>query len=66
MALRVMIEEPAGGGRFIKVVLQPQVTVAAVEMIERARPLHAHAHALSFIANSVNFEVRHDPTFKMK
>jgi organic hydroperoxide reductase OsmC/OhrA len=37
------------------------VTVASADMIERATILHGEAHAKCFIANSVNFPVRHEP-----
>lgn len=54
--------ESADGGRFTEVVLHPAVTVAAQEMAETALALHADAHKACFIANSVNFPVRHEPT----
>ncbi|NJP33959.1 OsmC family protein [Micromonospora thermarum] len=49
------------GGRFTEVVLRPQVTVARPDMVETAVALHADAHRACFIANSVNFPVRHEP-----
>lgn len=55
---RGVMKETTGGGRFSLVVLQPRVTVASPDMIEKAMQLHASAHAHCFIANSVNFEVR--------
>jgi organic hydroperoxide reductase OsmC/OhrA len=57
----VMAEEADGGGRFTEVVLRPRVTVASASMIEAATALHAEANAKCFIANSVNFPVRHEP-----
>jgi organic hydroperoxide reductase OsmC/OhrA len=59
----VMIEQSCGSGRFSEVVLQPEVTVAAGTDLERARALHGEASRKCFIANSVNFPVRHDPSF---
>lgn len=53
---------PDGGGAFTEVVLRPRVTVAAAAMAEAAAELHAVAHARCFIANSVSFPVRHEPT----
>ena len=50
-----------GKVRFTEVVLRPRVTIAAGDA-ERARALHEKAHAHCFIANSVNFPVRHEPT----
>lgn len=51
-----------GSGRFREVVLHPLVTVADASMRAQADALHADAARLCFIANSVNFPVRHVPT----
>jgi organic hydroperoxide reductase OsmC/OhrA len=51
-----------GVTRFTEVVLRPRVTVAAGSDADKARALHARAHALCFIASSVNFPVRNEPT----
>lgn len=51
---------PDGSGRFREVVLHPSVRFA-VPPPDRAA-LHAEAHRLCFIANSVNFPVLVDPT----
>jgi organic hydroperoxide reductase OsmC/OhrA len=56
-----MAETADGGGHFTEVVLRPRVTVTAPEMVARATALHEGAHKLCFIANSVNFPVRHEP-----
>ncbi len=56
-----MTEEDDGGGRFTEVVLRPRVIIASPEMAEAAASLHKQAHAKCFIANSVNFPVRHEP-----
>lgn len=53
--------ETDGGGYFTEVVLRPEVTVQSAEMAETAMRLHADAHKACFIANSVNFPVRHKP-----
>lgn len=58
----VMVETEDGGGAFSEVVLRPHVTVASAAMAERAEALHAEASALCFIAGSMNFPVRHEPT----
>jgi len=50
-----------GSKRFVEVTLAPEVVIAAGDL-ERARDLHAQAHAECFIANSVNFPVRNRPT----
>jgi len=53
----VMEETADGSGRFVRVVLHPQVTLAPGADIEKARGLHHAAHAKCYIANSVNFPV---------
>lgn len=57
----VMIEETGGGGQFDSVTLRPQVLVSATSGIQAALALHDRAHALCFIARSVNFPVRVEP-----
>jgi len=61
-ATGTMTETPNGGGRFTEVILNPIVTVAQDDMITKANELHKKANELCFIANSVNFPVRHNPT----
>ena len=51
----------SGGGAFTEVVLRPRVTVADASMTDAATAAHAQAHEWCFIANSVNFPVRHEP-----
>jgi len=60
----VMVQGADGGGEFREVVLRPRVTVAEDSMVEAGAAQHARAHGLCFIARSVNFEVRHEPTVK--
>jgi len=60
-ATGAMSETPNGGGHFTEVVLNPVVTVKEVSMLEKANQLHHKASELCFIANSVNFPVRHQP-----
>jgi organic hydroperoxide reductase OsmC/OhrA len=57
-----MAETTDGGGHFTEVVLRPRVTVAEPAMADAARKLHAEASEKCFIASSVNFPVRHEPT----
>lgn len=57
-----MVETPDGSGHFEEVVLRPRVMVADQKHAERARELHKRAHHMCFIANSVNFQVRNEPT----
>ena len=61
-ATGVMRENGAGGGAFVEVILHPQVVVADAAMIDAAEQAHAQAHEWCFIANSVNFPVRHAAT----
>jgi organic hydroperoxide reductase OsmC/OhrA len=42
--------------------LRPVVEVGAQPMVDPAVALHDQAHRLCFIANSVNFPVRYEPT----
>ncbi len=61
-ATGTMVEDGAGGGAFTDVLLRPRVVVAEASMIAAAEAAHARAHAQCFIANSVNFPVRHEAT----
>ncbi len=58
------MEENNSGGKFIEVVLHPQVVVANAAMIEKANELHELANKKCFIANSCNFPVRHEAVIK--
>jgi len=55
---------PDGSGHFTEVTLNPIVTVAETQMIEKLEDLHAKANKLCFIANSCNFPIRHQATSK--
>jgi organic hydroperoxide reductase OsmC/OhrA len=48
--------------RFTDVLLVPRVTIAAGADSTKALALHHDAHAECYIANSVNFPVRNEPT----
>jgi organic hydroperoxide reductase OsmC/OhrA len=54
------------GGHFTEAVLRPRVEVAASDQVETAYALHAQAHERCFIANSVNFPVRHEPVIETR
>ena len=58
----VLLQNDDGGGNFTEVTLQPLVYVANENMIEKANALHVKANQKCFIANSVNFKVKHAPT----
>jgi peroxiredoxin-like protein len=51
-----------GKMRMVEIVLWPQVRVDDAGHIDKARELHAKAHANCFMSNSVNFEVKVEPT----
>lgn len=57
----VMLQEGIGG-HFTEVTLRPVVTVADPAHVELAASLHHEASAACFIAQSVNFPVRHEPS----
>ena len=61
-ALGTMNEGVAGGaGEFTAVVLSPIVRITDATQIDRAIELHTTAHAMCFIARSVNFAVTVQP-----
>ncbi len=62
----LMAETTDGGGHFTEVVLRPRVTVAEPAMADAAQALHEEASEKCFIASSVNFPVRHEPTVTMR
>jgi organic hydroperoxide reductase OsmC/OhrA len=57
-----MVEHPDGSGNFTEVVLRPRVTIAAGADADLAQRLHDRVDELCFIARSVNFPVRHEPS----
>jgi len=61
-ASAIMVEESNGSGRFTEVVLHPHVVVARQDMVQHINGLHKKANQYCFIANSVNFLVKHLPT----
>jgi len=75
MKLRVLDYEDAATGRidmkdgrirFVEAVLRPTVTLGAEADAAKAEALHAQAAAICFIANSVNFPIRHEPTTRKR
>jgi organic hydroperoxide reductase OsmC/OhrA len=55
-----MLETKSGSGHFTEVILRPRVKVATAAMLEKITELHHEANKYCFIANSVNFPVRHE------
>lgn len=65
-ATGIMDESSNGSGRFTQVTLNPVVIVAQDAMVDKANELHKKANEFCFIANSLNFPVKHNPTAKTK
>ena len=63
-AVGTMVEVKETGGHFTEVVLRPRVTLQAGSNAALAAQLHEKAHHLCFVANSVNFPVRVEPSFQ--
>ena len=61
----VVIEQPDGAGQFESVTLHPHAKLAPGSDEQIARRLHDAAAQMCFIARSVAFEVRHEPTFEI-
>jgi organic hydroperoxide reductase OsmC/OhrA len=61
----VMVETANGGGHFVEVVLRPEVTLEDECHRERVLTLHDDAHHHCFIASSVNFLVRCEPSARV-
>jgi organic hydroperoxide reductase OsmC/OhrA len=64
-AVGIMEEFSNGSGKFTKVILHPSVTITDTAMIDKANALHHEANNMCFIANSCNFEVKHEPSCKV-
>jgi organic hydroperoxide reductase OsmC/OhrA len=62
----LMRENEDGSGEFVKVTLNPQVTISSSDDQAQARSLHDQAHHLCFIARSVNFPVDIIPEISAK
>ena len=64
-ATGILIEKTSGGGNFKEVTLNPICYIVDESTIEKAIELHHKAHEICYIANSVNFEVKCNPTCKI-
>ncbi len=65
-AVGEMTETADGAGQFTSVTLRPQVVVADESQAATARALHDDVPAVCFLARSVNFPVRHEPTVTVR
>ncbi|KIG02497.1 MULTISPECIES: OsmC family protein [Caballeronia] len=65
-AIGQMQEDANGSGRFTDVLLRPAVSIGAGADAGLAARLHEEAHRFCFIANSVNFPVRCEPSIQIE
>lgn len=56
--------DPDGTGRFVEAVLRPRVRVREGTDLQRAEQIHHEIHRHCFIARSINFPVRCEPSFE--
>jgi organic hydroperoxide reductase OsmC/OhrA len=61
-----MALNPDGSGQFSEVVLRPRITVMETGRESDVAAINERAHHLCFIARSVNFPVRNEPTLEVK
>jgi organic hydroperoxide reductase OsmC/OhrA len=66
------VDEPTGtmreertGGEFVEVVLRPSIAISDASRADDAVRIQEEAHARCFIARSVNFPVRCEPTIRV-
>ena len=64
-ATGIMKVNDDGSGQFIEVALHPIVTITDEKFLAKANELHSEANKLCFIANSVNFPVKHNAESKI-
>ncbi len=55
----IMKESDSIGGQFTEITLRPLVRIQNIEQKDKALELHEEAHRMCFIANSVNFPIKH-------
>jgi len=63
-ATGTMEEDESGSGRFVSVTLFPVIRIKESGMMEKAEALHEEANRMCFIANSCNFDIKHQPNIK--
>ena len=61
-ATGTMVEDGLAGAQFTEVTLRPRVTIEDGGDKALAQSLHERAHHLCYVANSVNFPVRCEPS----
>ncbi len=65
-ATGILSQNDNGIGCFTEVILHPIVTITEDSMKAKAIELHQQANKMCFMANSVNFKVKHEPICKIK
>jgi len=60
-----MAEQADGAGQFTEVTLRPEIILAPGSDDSAALALHERAHAMCFVARSVNFPVHHEATIRI-
>ncbi len=61
----ILVQDETGGGKFTEVSLNPIVTITDASKMDLANELHKKANEKCFIANSVNFKVKHNSTIQL-
>lgn len=64
-ARATMRENANGSGQFEDVILAPEVTVSDRASVSAAEALHERAHEMCFLAASVTFPVRCEPSIRI-
>ncbi len=64
-SIGIMEEDQHGKGMFTDVILHPEITITDKQSISKAIELHSEANKMCFIANSLNFRVKHKPKVKV-
>lgn len=60
-----VMDQDGKGGHFREVILHPRVHITDAAAVDDAISAHDDAHDRCFIASSVNFPVRHEPTVRV-
>lgn len=61
-----MLEDQNGSGRFKEVILKPVVTITTTSDQTKAEQLHEQAHQFCFVANSMNFPIKCEPSIQIE
>lgn len=61
-AMGEMVQHPDGSGEFVIAELRPRMVITDAARIVEAIALHDRAHEMCFLARSVAFPVKHQPT----